>query len=126
MRATATRLCPDCGDRRVMRVTSIRANNGYGKWARPGSTVTRRCVQCNMRVNMWRGGGIRVDRDNIDHVVVTRLLDRRPVRSNIAERQAAARLLLETYREPVAKVAERLGVSTRTIHRYQTEWRAAA
>lgn len=122
------RVCPDCGDKQVMPLKSLRTN---GVRPAPGTVVTRRCRECSSRAmgrnpHARRGVPSRPHpRDDIDEVVVLRLTSgRRDVRSNIGERLEATRQLL-AHRLTRRQVAERIGVSARTVQRYQRELAAA-
>ena len=82
---------------------------------RPGA----RCQPCQLATIQAS-----TPRDDIDHVMVDRIMGGRDRGANIAERLEAAARLLGLYRLPRPLVAERLGVTVRTVDRYIAELRA--
>jgi len=112
---TFTRRCSDCGD-----VSQLRYDGHHPV----GSLVIRRCRQCAPNAITHRSGYF-TPRDDIDDVMVDRLMGGRDRGSNIAERLEATARLVGVYRLPAPLVAERLGVTTRTVERYKRELRAA-
>lgn len=111
---TFTRQCMDCGDVRELR------HDGRQPI---GSTVIRRCNPCSSRAKIGKRNEP-TPRDDIDDVMVDRLMGGRDRGANIAERLEAAARLVGLYRLPAGLVAERLGVTRRTVHRYKAELRA--
>jgi len=108
--AKAVRICPDCGDRKVMLARNLKGQ------------TRRRCTRC---ANARKAGGRRATpRDDVDEVMVDRIMGGRDSGANIAERLEAAARLLGLYRLSRSMVAERLGVTTRTVDRYIAELRA--
>jgi len=115
---TFTRRCKDCGDVRELRYD----------WHQPaGSTVVRRCKGCAAAANLTQGPVeyrfTETPRDDIDDVMVDRIMGGRAGGANVAERLEATARLAGLYRLPASLIAERLGVTPRTVQRYRRELR---
>ena len=107
--AKAVRICPDCGDRKVMLARNLKGQ------------TRRRCTRC---ANARKARGRRATpRDDVDEVMVDRVMGGRVRGANIAERLEATARLVGLYRLPAPIVAERLGVSLSTVDRYKRELR---
>lgn len=105
----ATRTCCDCGDVRTVQVARVADRTRI-------LTTPVRCVACHCRY-MSRLQPAPVP-DDVDEVVVRRLVNGQRVRANTAERAEAARIL--TARKlSAAEIARRMGVSSRTVVRYR-------
>ena len=116
---TFTRQCSDCGDTRELRHDGTQA---------VGSLVVRRCWPCNARANrphtkLAATAFVATPRDDIDDVMVDRLMGGRTRGANVAERLEATARLVGVYRLSATLVAERLGVTRRSVERYKRELR---
>jgi len=103
----AVRICSSCGDRLPQ------------PWERRGSVITRKCRPCaNKRPPCAP--------DDIDDVVVYRLIGGERVKSNVSERRRAAVVMSDLYQLDSGVIAARMRVARRTVVRYIRENRASA
>lgn len=113
---TFTRRCPECGDTRKLRQDGRQPAD---------SLVVRSCRPCVARKvgPLSLLVPVATPRDDIDDVMVDRIMGGRASGANIAERLEATARLVGLYRLSTSLVAERLGVTRRTVERYKAELR---
>lgn len=108
------RTCRDCGDTRIVTSPNTAAR-------RQIAAGEKRCHSCWQRIVTAHLGPIPArSRDDVDPVVVERLVAGRPARATVAERLEAVRALAGLTGH---EIAERLGVSLRSVQRYRSELR---